>query len=130
MASFDTALVRDAMHAEILSCPAEAPLREVARTMARNRVHFVVVEGPKQQGRWAIVSDETLLRFIGPELDDRTAGWAAVADYPTVVPSETLDRAVDLMLAQQVRHLVVVEEETRRPLGVLSTLDVAAVLAA
>jgi CBS domain-containing protein len=125
-------LVRDAMRPEVLACSADAPLRTVAQAMATEHVHCVVVRGEpdrSRQDRWAIVSDDTLLRNVGEDFGRRTAGWVAVADYPTIMPSETLQRAVDLMLAQHVRHLVVVDELTRRPMGVLSTLDVARVLA-
>ena len=132
MESYYEALVRDAMRPEILSCSPDAPLRTVARTMAVEHVHCVVVQGGPDQDRkdrWAIVSDETLLRNAGEDFSRRTAGWAAVAEYPTITPSESVDRAVDMMITQHVRHLVVVDELTRRPVGVLSTLNVARLLA-
>jgi CBS domain-containing protein len=130
--SYRDALVRDAMRPEVLSCSADAPLRAVAQTMAREHVHCVVVRDAPDQGRqdrWAIVSDDTLLGNAGEDFGRRTAGWVAVADYPTIKPTETVERAVDLMISQHVRHLVVVDEVERRPIGVLSTLDVARVLA-
>ena len=130
--SYRQVLVRDAMRPEVLSCSADAPLRTVAQTMATEHVHCVVVQGRPDQSqpdRWAIVSDDTLLRNAGEDFARRTAGWVAVADYPTITASETVDRAVDLMISQHVRHLMVVDERTRRPVGVLSTLDVARVLA-
>ncbi len=38
---------------------------------------------------------------------------------------EPLARAVQLMVEHEASHLVVVERRSRRPIGVLSTLDVA-----
>ena len=47
----------------------------------------------------------------------------------SVEPSMPLREAAGLMLEHRVTHLVVVEPGTQRPVGVLSTLDVAGVLA-
>jgi CBS domain-containing protein len=48
----------------------------------------------------------------------------------TVSPQETLDRAAQLMLEHSTDHLVVVDPLELRPVGVLSTLDIAAVVGA
>ena len=42
--------------------------------------------------------------------------------------SDTLDRAAQLMHEHQTAHLLVVDPDTIHPVGVLSTLDVAAAL--
>ena len=46
-----------------------------------------------------------------------------------IAPDETLERAAQLMAENAVAHLVVVDPDTGHPVGVLSTLDVAAALA-
>ena len=46
----------------------------------------------------------------------------------TVVPTETLERAAQLMTEHNTTHLIVVEPHWQRPIGVLSTLDIAASL--
>jgi len=46
-----------------------------------------------------------------------------------IASDETLRRAAQLMGEHEVTHLVVVEPTTTKPLGVLSTLDLAEVLA-
>ncbi len=48
----------------------------------------------------------------------------------TIAPSESLDVAAQLMARTGVAHLVVVDPVERRPVGVLSTLDLAGALAA
>ena len=48
----------------------------------------------------------------------------------TVEPDEPLGRAAQLMSEHEITHLVVVDPELTRPIGVLSTLDMARVLAA
>jgi len=63
------------------------------------------------------------------DLDEQTAGAAAATTPLTVRRDETIQRAAQLMTEHGATHLVVVDDEGR-PAGVLSTLDVAAVLAA
>jgi CBS domain-containing protein len=127
-------LVREAVREGILTCPPETPLRDVARTMAEQRVHCVAVLARREEsyrlGRlWGIVSDLDLAGAASLDLDVLTAGGAAGSPVVTVTPEETIERAAQLMREYGTAHLVVVDPEDNRPLGVISTLDVAAVLA-
>jgi CBS domain-containing protein len=70
-----------------------------------------------------------LLRAARDDIDARTASWAAVTEFLSVSPDDPLERAVQLMLEHEVTHLVVVDPGSGRPLGVLSSLDVAGLLA-
>jgi CBS domain-containing protein len=45
----------------------------------------------------------------------------------TVVSSDELTRAAQLMVEHEVSHLIVIERRSRRPFGVISTLDIARV---
>jgi CBS domain-containing protein len=128
--AIEHATVGDAMRPEVLTCPPDAPLRDVARTMASEHVHSVIVSGTDAEGRaWGIVSDMDLLRAARDDIDARTASWAAVTEFLSVSPDDPLERAVQLMLEHEVTHLVVVDPGSGRPLGVLSSLDVAGLLA-
>ena len=123
--------VGDAMHAGILSCDRDTPLAEVAATMTRERVHCVVVESGSGEGRepWGIVSDLDLVAAATVrELDGQTAGGTAATPALLVTPRETLERAAQLMTEHSTSHLIVVEPRTHRPVGVLSTIDIAATL--
>jgi len=126
--------VDEAMHHGVLTCEREAPLSEVAATMARELVHCVVVEsGSGEEGPlWGIVSDLDLVAAASVrDLDEQTAGGTAATPVVTVSPAETLERAAQLMTEHGTAHLIVVDREERRlPIGVLSTLDIAATLAA
>jgi CBS domain-containing protein len=127
--------VVDAMHAGVIACPFETTLPTVARMMSTYRVHAVVVlahEGDELPGGtlWGVVSDTDLLQAAqGPDFDTETAQALAATPALTVASSESLDRAVQLMVEHEVSHLIVVERRSRRPIGVLSTLDVARALA-
>jgi CBS domain-containing protein len=78
---------------------------------------------------WGIVSDLDLVGAASLDLDSRTAGGAAASPVVTVTPGETVERAAHLMREYRTAHLVVVDSADGRPLGIVSTLDVAAVLA-
>lgn len=64
------------------------------------------------------------------DIDVRTAGEAAGSPIVTASPDDPLDRAAQLMREYSTSHLVVVDPVTDRPTGIISTLDVAAAVAA
>jgi CBS domain-containing protein len=127
--------VIDAMHPGLISCSPATPLQTVARMMATYRVHAVLVTGHGEEtlgdgGPWGIVSDTELLRASsGHDIGQTTARDAALTPAHTIASSDALGVAAELMAAHDASHLVVVEQHSGRPIGVLSTLDVARALA-
>jgi CBS domain-containing protein len=127
--------VVDAMHPGVLTCPRETPLRDVARMLASYNVHCVVVYGSAEehedgeQQPWSVISDLDLVAAaLGGDVDDGTAGGAAASPVVFVSGRDRLDRGAQLMSENQVAHLVVVDPDTMKPVGILSTLDIAAAL--
>lgn len=118
------------MHVGVLTCDRETPLTDVARTMARQSVHCIVVEnGSGDELPWGVVSDLDLVAAAMVRgLDEQTAGGSAASPIVLVRPDETLERAVQLMTAYGSAHLLVVDTTGPHPVGVLSTLDIAAAL--
>lgn len=134
MPSLDQATVADAMHPGILTCDPGASLTEVARMMAARHVHCVAVMHPPHDRSseayvWGIVSDLDLLRAGLGDGSEDTASEAARQPAISVKATMALRDAGRLMVTHQVSHLVVVHADTLRPVGVISTLDVAGVLA-
>jgi CBS domain-containing protein len=131
----DEIQVAEAMHPGVLTCPLETPLRDVARMMALYRIHAVVVFGEDTDdtsgaGLWGVVSDLDLVQAaVGDDLETRAAGGTAVTPALTVAADESLLRAAQLLSEHDVAHLVVVDRGATRPVGVLSTLDIARALA-
>jgi CBS domain-containing protein len=134
-ASIGDLCVADAMHDSVISCPPETSLRTVARMLATYRVHAIVVY-PRHFGdlehvtSWRVVSDLDLARAAREgDLDTETAGEIADTPVCCMSPSSPLKDAVEAMLTNGVSHVFVIDEPTARPIGVLSTLDVARALA-
>jgi CBS domain-containing protein len=127
--------VADAVHPGLISCPPETPLRTVARMMATYRVHAILVaahgDEPLPGGeRWGIVSDVDLVRAAGEDdFAERPAGALATTPVLTVAAHDRLAAAARLMTERGASHLIVLEPRSGKPLGVLSTLDVARALA-
>ena len=97
------ATVGDVMHPEIVSCPADATLTEVARLMATHHVHCIAVMGisrDRQRDRLvgSLISDLDVMRAgirIGPK-----ESVAALALEPMISVDATrgLSEAGELML--------------------------------
>ncbi len=120
----------DAMHHGVLTCSRGASLARVAEIMSEHRVHCVVVVDDLEQAGslWGVVSDLDLVAAASVrDLHEQTAGAAAATAALTITPGESIQRAAQLMTEHATTHLVVVDRE-RRPLGILSTLDIAGVL--
>ena len=133
MPSLERATVSDAMHPGILACEPDASLSEVAQMMATYHVHCVAVVGISYEepecGVWSVISDLDLVRAGIREGERPSARAIAQQPLVTVEPTTPLLEAGGLMLAHQVSHLVVIQPGTERPIGILSTADIAGVLA-
>jgi CBS domain-containing protein len=117
-----------AMHTGVITCSLDTPLREVAETMAKERVHCVVAHDG-DGSLWGVVSDLDLVAVASArDIDIRTAGGMAATPVVLVAPDDSVEHAAQLMTENAISHLVVVEPETGRPVGVLSTLDIARAL--
>ena len=123
----DDALVQDVMHAGFVSCPFETPLVSVARLMARYRVHTIVGFGDLADDDtrlWGLVSDLDIVTALATGREAATAGEIGAGRIVTLSPRDSVRHALSLMHEQKVTHLLVMDGGDR-PLGVLSSLDIA-----
>ena len=127
--AFEAATVVDAMRLGLITCPPDASLREVARIIATYRVHSVVITEMEGGRAWGIVSDADLVAAAGDDFDKLTARDIQRTELVTIGADEPLTRAAALFAQHGVTHLVVVQPHSGHPVGVLSSLDVAGVLA-
>lgn len=124
--------VKDVMHTGILTTDVDTPLRTVAGLMARQHLHAIAVADPALVGRpYAFVTAIDVARAAAQD-SDLTAGQAAAATEQGVLvlaADERLSEAARRFVQRGVSHAVVVDPATAHPVGVLSTLDVAAAYA-
>lgn len=128
---FEAARVADAMHRGVVTCSRTTSLVTVARLMAANDVHCVVVVAQRLDGSTkvcGVVSDrDVLLTAVRGELSEAKASGSARTEPLTVLADDPLLDAAELMAEHGATHVVVVDASLE-PIGMLSTLDVAAVV--
>jgi CBS domain-containing protein len=128
VARLDLMTVEEHMHAGVVACDPRTPLTDVAEILSDHRIHCVVVAGIDTSSdgsrlTWGTLTDRDLIRALDSREAGVTAGPIAATEIVTVDPSESLDRAVQLMNEHEITHLVVVEKDF--PVGVISSLDIA-----
>lgn len=133
MPAFETATVADAMRPGVMSCQPDVSAVAVARMMATHHIHAVVVDGIRvdpvngEHLVWGLVSDLDLARAAHVGVATLTASDLAASEPLAIEPSASLVEAAQLMDEHDTAHLVVVDGG--RPIGVISTLDIAGALA-
>jgi len=120
--------VRDCMHPGVYTCAPDDPLRHVATVMTSRRVHSVVITNGSGDRPIGMLSDLDVVTALASGAEC-TASEAAGTEPVAVSSDEPLRSAAQLMSEHGVSHLVVVDPASGYPVGVLSTLDIAAVYA-
>ena len=122
--AYEEATVGEAMHPGVIACPPDADVVDVARLMAINHVHCVVL---RRGDGWGLVTAADVLRdAVG---GNGAAGAADMARTPlTVTARDALARVAERMASEDAEHALVLDA-AGRPVGVLSSLDVAGIVA-
>ena len=131
----ETATVGAAMSHGVISCSPETPLRIVARMMATYGVHAIFVfehvdEYDDPPRLWAVVSDLDLVAATRLDVDTLTAGVTSVTPLVSVAADSSIGEAGSLMAQYGIAHLAVTDPDSCRPIGVISSLDIARAIAA
>jgi CBS domain-containing protein len=132
MPAFEDAQVSDVMRHGLISCSPRTGLRDVARMMATNHIHAVIVLRDEVDGDptpWGVISDIDVLGTVNADRENLEAGEFAATPAVMVAPDDSLERAAQLMREHETSHLIVVERMSAHPVGVISTLDIAGALA-
>jgi CBS domain-containing protein len=127
------ARVGDAMNPGVITCPADAPLAKAALSMAEHRTHCVAVAGIERSGqhlKWGLIGDMDLVLAVHRGAFSAEAAANIAATEPIAVrEDDSLERVAALMVEHATSHVVVVAR-SGLPSGIVSTRDVAGVLAA
>jgi CBS domain-containing protein len=118
------------MHAGVLTCSADTPLVEVAGIMTKHRVHAVAVIDDKRRPIGLVAALDVVAAAIRDK-PERVTARVATATEPliTISTDAPLERAAQLMTKHRVHHLIVVDPADGYPVGILSTLDIAVLVA-
>jgi CBS domain-containing protein len=128
---FEHARVHDVMRVGVVTCQPDTSLRDVARIMVGYQIHSLVVDnGAGSDATYAILTDLEIAQAAGADMADVSAGDIATSELVTVTANEPLAAAAKLMAEHRCTHLVAVQPETGRPVGVVSALGIASVIAA
>ena len=128
--AFEDARVHDAMRVGVVTCRPETSMRDVARIIVGYQIHSLLV-GDLGSGErpWGIVTDLDVATASGSDMSEVTAGDVASTDLVSVPANESLAGAAKLMAERQCTHLLAVQPDTGQPVGVISALGLASVIA-
>jgi CBS domain-containing protein len=92
--------------------------QEVAKKMNEKRISSVLVVDKQNESKepLGIVTERDLVTRV-------YVSEIMSSPIATIEPQATVETAADLMLSNKVRHLLVVDEETRKPVGIIAPSD-------
>jgi CBS domain-containing protein len=124
------ARVCDAMRHGLLSCPADATVREAAKITCTEHIHMLVTTSPRDGSPVGVLTDRRLLAAVlSRQVDDLPLSEVVEPALETISSDAPLLVAAERMRERGASHLLVQDATSTRLAGVLSTLDVAGVLA-
>ena len=120
--------IKEIMSTKLETIDVAENAQEAAKKMNDKRISSVlVVDGDKQNGEpIGIVTERDLvIRVCAAGTSSKEVGIREIMSSPiaTVEPQATVETAADLMLSNKVRHLLVVDEQTRKPVGIIAPSD-------
>ena len=119
---------RDAMHAPLVAVAPATELPDIASRMAEHHVHAVIVDGiAGDRMVWGVVNTNDLIRAALRGDRTVTAGRIAATEALTVDAEDDLALVARRLVEHSCSHAVVIDGDD--PVGIVSTLDIAAALA-
>lgn len=120
--------VKEIMSTKLETIDVTKNAQEAAKKMNDKRISSVlVVDGDnKSEEPIGIVTERDLvIRVCAAGTSSKDVGIREVMSSPvvTVEPHATVETAADLMLSNKVRHLLVIDEQTRKPVGIIAPSD-------
>lgn len=120
--------IKEIMSTKLETIDVTENAQEAAKKMNDKRISSVlVVDGDKQSREpIGIVTERDLvIRVCAAGTSSKEVGIREIMSSPiaTVEPQATVETAADLMLSNKVRHLLVVDEQTRKPVGIIAPSD-------
>ncbi|OYT42615.1 MAG: CBS domain-containing protein [Candidatus Aenigmarchaeota archaeon ex4484_224] len=118
-------LVRNVMNKRVITCSKDLSLREASKVMVEMNIgSLLVVENEKPIG---IITSTDILKAISNNLDLDKVKVEQIMSTPviTIDPSEDLEKAVEIMVKNNIKRLAVVEGE--KIVGIITASDIIAI---
>ena len=120
--------VREIMSTNLETIDVTENAQDAAKKMNDKRISSVLVvdRDKKTKEPIGIVTERDLvIRVCAAGTSSEQVSIQEIMSSPiaTVEPQATVETAADLMLSNKVRHLLVVDEQTRKPMGIIAPSD-------
>ena len=120
--------VREIMSTNLETIDVTENAQDAAKKMNDKRISSVLVvdRDKKTKEPIGIVTERDLvIRVCAAGTSSEQVSIQEIMSSPiaTVEPQATVETAADLMLSKKVRHLLVVDEQTRMPVGIIAPSD-------
>jgi CBS domain-containing protein len=125
--------VGDVMSAPIRACAADIDLVTAARLMVDERIHAIAVMGEatnpgEDPPIIGVLTDLDLVSALDAGHAEGTVGEVAGPPAHSIPSDASVSLAAHQMRELRAHHLIVVAPNSGRPVGVISTLDIAQVV--
>jgi CBS domain-containing protein len=120
--------IKEIMSTKLETIDVTKNAQEAAKKMNDKRISslLVVEANSKSEEPIGIVTERDLvIRVCAAGTNSKDVGIREIMSSPivTVEPDATVETAAELMLSNKVRHLLVIDEETRKPVGIIAPSD-------
>ena len=120
--------IKEIMSAKLETIDITKNAQEAAKKMNDKRISsLLVVDGDnKNEEPLGIVTERDLvIRVCAAGTSSKDVGVREIMSSPivTVEPQATVETAAELMLSNKVRHLLVKDEQTEKPIGIIAPSD-------
>jgi len=113
-----------------ITCREDMKIKEVAQIMVVNRIRYCVVVN-SQNELLGIISDRSILKAFGKDLDQIKAKDILLPYIFTITPHSTRKEAIELMTNKKIEHLIVVSDRpgSKAVLGIVHASDIVSQMA-
>jgi CBS domain-containing protein len=120
--------IKEIMSTKLETIDVAKNAQEAAKKMNDKRISsLLVVDGnSKTEEPMGIVTERDLvIRVCAAGTNSKDVGIREIMSSPivTVEPDATVETAAELMLSNKVRHLLVIDEQTKKPVGIIAPSD-------
>ena len=121
--------VNEIMSARLEMIDVTATAQEAAKKMNEKRISSVLVIDKNRKNNEdpiGIVTEKDLVRRVcAAGISSKEIGVSDIMSSPieTIETEATVETAADLMLMNKIRHLLVVDEKSRKPVGIIAPSD-------